>query len=421
MYLIGLRLLAFVRCYRIIFSSLFLLSLTTVASAFSDPLPDVFLDCDNCDYTYVRRELPFVNWVRDPADALVHVQVISQRTASGGREYDVDFIGRHTVVDNKHRLKVTVPPQATRDERREKLTNLLKIGLLSYISAPELLAKIAVTYTDSMAGANNAPTHDPWDSWVFAVDGDGWLEKEANQSSFDIDGSLSVRRITAAWRFQIYLRGEYERDTFRQDNRTINSSTHEQRLSSRLVKSLGPHWSVGLRLRTFSNTFDNIDLGWQCSPAIEYSLYDYVHSSRRAITFAYALGHRYQNYTAPTIYDKEAETLINHSLDIDLRFNRPWGEARASIEGSQYINDFSRYRIESWGRLSLRLVKGFSVYLEGHYARLNDQFSLVRGSATLEEILLQRRNLATDYEFNMGLGLSYTFGSIYNNVVNTRL
>ena len=79
------------------------------------------------------------------------------------------------------------------------------------------------------------------------------------------------------------------------------------------------------------------------------------------------------------------------------------------------------YRIESYGRLSLQIFKGFSIYFAGSFNRLNDQFAVVRGDATVEQLLLQRRNLATDYEVNADIVLNYTFGSIFNNVVNTRL
>ena len=164
-----------------------------------------------------------------------------------------------------------------------------------------------------------------------------------------------------------------------------------------------------------------MDFSWQFGPAIEYSLFNYEEEARRAITFAYAVNPKFQNYTATTIYGKLKETLVNHAIQIDLRFTRPWGTARAGVEGIHYMNKIDHYRIDSYGRLSLRLFKGFSIYLEGSFARLNDQFDLVRGDATLEQILLQRRNLATEYEFNADIGLSYTFGSIFNNVVNTRL
>ena len=48
----------------------------------------VFLDCDRgCDFEYLRQEATFVDYVRDPRDAQVHVLVTRQRTGGGGREY----------------------------------------------------------------------------------------------------------------------------------------------------------------------------------------------------------------------------------------------------------------------------------------------------------------------------------------------
>jgi len=46
--------------------------------------------------------------------------------------------------------------------------------------------------------------------------------------------------------------------------------------------------------------------------------------------------------------------------------------------------------------------------------------SLVKGGASREEILLKRKELATQFRYFTYFGLSYTFGSIYNNVVNPR-
>ncbi len=53
-------------------------------------------------------------------------------------------------------------------------------------------------------------------------------------------------------------------------------------------------------------------------------------------------------------------------------------------------------------------------------ARRRDQLSLRRGSATSEEILVRQRELATGYQVEVGFGFSYSFGSIFNNVVNPR-
>lgn len=51
---------------------------------------------------------------------------------------------------------------------------------------------------------------------------------------------------------------------------------------------------------------------------------------------------------------------------------------------------------------------------------IHDQINLVKQDLTYDEILLQRKEIATQYEYYVNFGLSYTFGSIYNNVVNPR-
>ena len=43
-----------------------------------------------------------------------------------------------------------------------------------------------------------------------------------------------------------------------------------------------------------------------------------------------------------------------------------------------------------------------------------------KGGASLEEVLLQRRQLETTYNYFFQVGFSYSFGSIFSNVVNPR-
>ena len=44
----------------------------------------------------------------------------------------------------------------------------------------------------------------------------------------------------------------------------------------------------------------------------------------------------------------------------------------------------------------------------------------MKRDATPEEILLERRALLTNYRYGAFVGISYTFGSIFNSVVNPR-
>ena len=54
------------------------------------------------------------------------------------------------------------------------------------------------------------------------------------------------------------------------------------------------------------------------------------------------------------------------------------------------------------------------------YQVVHDQMYLPKGNASLEDVLLRRRKMATDYEIRIEFGIQFTFGSIYNNVVNER-
>ena len=67
-------------------------------NAYSQSALKVFIDCDFCDIDYIREEINYVNYVRDPKEAQVHVLITSQRTGSGGREYTLSFIGRFEFV-----------------------------------------------------------------------------------------------------------------------------------------------------------------------------------------------------------------------------------------------------------------------------------------------------------------------------------
>jgi len=385
--------------------------------------PNIFLDCDNCDFSYIRREVPFVNWVRDREDAIVHVLVTDSRTAAGGREYNLNFLGLKQQEGTDQSLRYVAPPDYTDDEERSGLAGILKVGLLPYLAQSPVLSRLSVSYDrDEEAAGTQAPVDDPWDSWVFEVEGGGRVEKETSRRELSLNASLSANRVTEQWRIRNWFDFDYDEDRFEtSDTTTSTSSSHEWRYWGGITRSLGPHWSVGISGSTYADSYDNTDFALRVTPALEYSYWSYDQDQRRRLTFAYRIGSRSIDYVERTIYGKTSETRFDQSLDIDLGLTQPWGSIRTSLSGSHYFHDLSRYRVELFSRFSIRLLRGLSLNLAGGVERVNDQLNLAAGGATLEEILLQRRELATDYELWSRASLSYTFGSIYNSVVNTRL
>ncbi|MFO7574600.1 MAG: hypothetical protein R6W67_05540, partial [Bacteroidales bacterium] len=152
----------------------------------------------------------------------------------------------------------------------------------------------------------------------------------------------------------------------------------------------------------------------------EYSFFPYRESSRKAITVVYQIGVGHHNYIEETIFSKLEESLASHSLNISANFQQPWGLFRAGISGSHYFHDFKANRVELSSRLDFRILKGLSLSLSGNFDFINDLVALPAGALSLEEILLQQRRQSTSYQMSGTIGLAYTFGSKFSNVVNTR-
>ncbi|MHB1170688.1 MAG: hypothetical protein ACYC28_15535, partial [Longimicrobiales bacterium] len=187
-----------------------------------------------------------------------------------------------------------------------------------------------------------------------------------------------------------------------------------------VVRSISPHWSIGAFGDVFTSTFDNVDVRYRLMPAIEYNVYPYSEATRRQLTFAYRVGASHISYQDTTIYDETKQLLPEHTLTTGYEVTQPWGEIDIGMNASQYLHDLSRYSIDFGGEIEVRIIQGLSVELGGEFAFIRNQLNLPKGEAELEEVLLRRRQLETDYQARITFGFRYRFGSIFNNIVNTR-
>ncbi len=87
---------------------------------------------------------------------------------------------------------------------------------------------------------------------------------------------------------------------------------------------------------------------------------------------------------------------------------------------SNYFHDFSKNRLSFHSSLNVNVVKGLSVDFNGGVSLIHDQLALRKGDASTEEILTRQQELATNFQYYTNVGISYTFGSMYNNIVNPR-
>ena len=57
----------------------------------------------------------------------------------------------------------------------------------------------------------------------------------------------------------------------------------------------------------------------------------------------------------------------------------------------------------------------------GRVSRIKDQLYLPQEDLTPEEVLLRVRSRQTDFRYSLNAGISFRFGSKFNNVVNPRM
>src|SRR5688500_15359032 len=381
----------------------------------------VYLECD-CFQEYVRDQLGWVDVVRQPQDADVHVLSSSRETGGSGRELVLRFVGRGRFDATDTELRVGSQADETENARRSQVLRDMTVGLLGYLARESLPAGLDVTVGGADAAqAAAAPLQDPWNLWVFSVSTGTSFEAEEANRELEWDVNATADRVTDEWKISFGGRLDEQRQTFDLDeDDALEVSRTERGFEGFVARGLGPHWSVGLDGEVESSTFDNTRLSADIAPAVEFSIFPYRDYATRQFVVQYSAGIQHAKYTEVTLFDELEETRPRHELSADLNQRQPWGTIEAGIEWSQYLHDAARYRIEVDAELSLRVVRGLSVNVEGNASRIRDQLSLPRRSATPEEVLLQLRQLQSGYELGFSVGVSYSFGSLFNNVVNPR-
>jgi hypothetical protein len=383
----------------------------------------VYLDCQyECDFDYLRKEITFVDYVRDSQSADIHALVTTETTGGGGWRWKIQFIGLGRFAGHDETMTFTTAQTDSDDIRRRTLARWLRLGLATHAAMVHGKPDLDVVHTEATAAASVAvPAHDPWDNWVFNINTNGNLSGEESSTSASYRVNLSANRVTEAWKFSIGANGSRSTSTFEiPDEPTVESLTSSWSTSSLGVKSLGPKWSAAARLTTNGSTFSNYDFAGRLMGGIEYDVFPYAESTRRSLTFMYMAGGGYYNFQEVTIYDQLSEMHVEHTLGAALGLRQPWGSIGVQSQLSQLLDSPDKYRFNTFGDADVRLFKGFSFNVFGEYSRIRDQFALRKGEASSEEVLLRQRQLATGFSYFVGFGVSYRFGSIYNNVVNPR-
>lgn len=377
----------------------------------------VFLDVSRRYQEYVKIEIPYVNYVRDRNQAQVHVMMTRQETGSGGREYTITFTGLQDFDAVNDTLICTSRQMDTDEIVRIGIVKTIKMGLMRYVSRTPVAEDIVIDYSMK---AEPEEVVDKWNYWVFTIDTDSRLDGEESKQSLSLEGAISADRVTPHWKTSFSLGAEYEKERYETDDGWYDSHTRSQDFRSLVVKSVSGHWSVGGYGSARTSSYRNIDFSYTVAPAIEFNVFPYAESTYREFRFLYRLDYTSSWYLEETVYDKMDENLFEENLTATYEIKERWGSIETALEGSHYFHDTSINQVELRCNIDIRLMEGLSLDLYGRISQIHDQISLPKEGATEEEILLNLRELKTQYDYRLSIGLRYTFGSIYSNVVNPR-
>ena len=239
---------------------------------------------------------------------------------------------------------------------------------------------------------------DPWNLWVLSVNASGDFDGESTTKEYSVSSSISASRVTPTWKQSYRANFNYRNlEQERTDDTLIRDIRRDFGINANVTYALAEHWSVGFN-----------------------SMARRKEATRRSLTAYYEIGPVYRDYFEVTRDGKLEETRGEHALTLSLSQRQTWGNASIRLRGSNYLHDFDRHNISLNGNLSFRITRGLDVNFGASYSKVNDQLYLSGEGLTDEERFLRLRQEATDYEASIRFGISYTFGSIYNNVVNNR-
>jgi len=380
----------------------------------------VFFDCADCwDIDFIRAGITFVDHVRDPQQADAHVLITTQNAANGGSEVTLTIMGRGAYAALRDTLRFTTKAADSDHTVEQEAVRLLRLGLARYAARTPLAGRLDVSYAAPAAAPPRQPT-DRWSNWVFTADLNGWVNGESSKRALNTWGSLTASRVRPVTKTSLSVGGSYYENRFEVEGGHILSASRSRNANARQVWGFGEHWSAEARLGAYTSTYSNMDLDWSAGPSLEFNAFPYSQSARRELRFDYYMTFHRARYEHETIYFRTAESLWRQGVEVTLKSKEPWGSASITLSAFHYLHDLDKNWLNAYGDVSLRVAEGLSVKVSGNASRVRDQISLSAQGATLEDVLLARRQLATQYQYYVSLGIKYTFGSIYSNIVNAR-
>ena len=404
--------------------------------AMANSAPRAFLDCQvgrDCNFDHFRTEIDFVNWVRDRADADVHIIFTSTGLGDGGRQYSIDFVGLSGMAGLNDALTYTSAGTDSGVETMDGLTQTLRVGLLRYAVEAGAGQYLLIGYDGpEVAGNGNGNGdaaddqvdggfYDPWDYWTFSFGLSGNMDLQETETNSRMNPRLSANRVTSDWKIELSSWANLRRERRElSDGTEVRNDINTWRMSTLVVRSVSDHISLGMDVEARNSVSRNQRSRVTVAPAAEYNYFPYQEATRRQFIAHYAIGMERSDYHEETIYGVSEETVPQHRVAVQYRAREEWGNAGIGFDTSQYLHDGSLYSVGFAGDLSYRITRGLELNLSGEAAFANDNIYVPAADIPDEDILLGRQSLPSSYRYQASLGFNYRWGSTFANVVNNR-
>lgn len=378
----------------------------------------VYLNCP-CDDDFIKQNTLLFDYVRDRTLSDIEVFVFEITNAGGGRNYSFEYKGKNDFQNMNNQISIDIPSNLTFVEAREQLLKTFKLGMVYFLQNTPFNNQLEVTFLNEKYDLKESL--DQWKNWVFEVSGSFNFENEKSIKEEEYNLGLEVDRVTEMWRIRSDFGISRSVKFFSGDNQNYNSKRQSTSFSGSVVKSLSNHFSTGIFGSYLNDTFRNYKSFLNFSPALEYNFIPYSEVLTREITLAYKVGYNFYEYFEKTIYGFLDQKMFNQSLTLNLRYREKWGSIYSYLVASQFLDQPDQNRLTLNNYINLRIIRGLSLRISGNFQLIRDQINLPQGEASIEDLLLRQRQISTNFQNRISLGLSYTFGSIFNNIVNTRL
>lgn len=380
----------------------------------------IFLDCNTCDNSYIKQNLKNVQFVRDQTFADVHLFFTRQTNGSGGRFYEIDFIGKNKFEDVNDQFSFSTDTNMSDDDVRNMILEFLKLGLVRYWVKKGQADVINISVAERENKYVEEEEKDPWNSWVFGLYAKGDIDGEESKKKLDVNFSISAKRVTESNKLSYRMGYSEKRSIFSYEDEDIVATRTTRSVNISDVISIGGKWSAGAFGGFGSSVYRNKYFYWSFKPAVEYNFFDYSESAQKQLTLSYRNGVEFNDYIETTVFGKDKEQLWEHELNLGGKVQQKWGNIYGEASFEQYLHDTTLNALSFYLGANVRIFKGFGFNLSGDYSISGNQINLPAGDVSLEELLLQQQQVASGFEYSLNIGLSYSFGSIYNTVVNPR-